>query len=117
MYDFIKFFKIQKSHSTGESVVLRSVTTATAGFFRCEVSGEGPSFPSVSDGGHLTVVIPPKRKPEIFGGVSDGNVELNCTTDASRPAAQIKWFVNGAQVRSPKLFISLNFKSSNFVVT
>jgi hypothetical protein len=93
------------------------VTTATAGFFRCEVSGEGPSFPSVSDGGHLTVVIPPKRKPEIFGGVSDGNVELNCTTDASRPAAQIKWFVNGAQVRS-LIFISLllSLRTLKFVI-
>ena len=51
-----------------ETVVLRSVTPATAGFFRCEASGESPAFRSVSGGAALTVVILPKRKPDIFGG-------------------------------------------------
>jgi hypothetical protein len=44
------------------------MTPATAGFFRCEASGEGPAFRSVSGGAALSVVILPKKKPEIFGG-------------------------------------------------
>ena len=79
-------------------MVLRSVTPATAGFYRCEASGEGPSFPSVSGGGQLMVVILPKREPNIYGEVNDDVVELNCTTDASRPAAHIRWFINNIQV-------------------
>jgi len=87
-------------------VVLRSVTPATAGFFRCEASGEGPAFRSVSGGAALAVVILPKKKPEIFGGYvvneEDGTVELNCTTDPSRPAAQIRWLINNVPV-NPEL--------------
>lgn len=78
------------------------MTPATAGFFRCEASGETPAFRSVLGGAALSVVILPKRKPDIFGGYAinqeDGTVELNCTTDASRPAAQIRWFINNVQV-------------------
>ena len=87
-------------------MVLRSVTPATAGFFRCEASGEGPAFRSVSGGAALSVVILPKKKPEIFGGYvvneEDGAMELNCTTDASRPAAQIRWLINNVPV-NPEL--------------
>jgi len=89
---------VDRSRSKGESVVLRSVTPATAGFYRCEASGEGPSFPSVSGGGQLMVVILPKKGPNIYGGINEDIVELNCTTDASRPAAQIRWFINNVQV-------------------
>ena len=90
--------------------MLRSVTPATAGFFRCEASGEGPAFRSVSGGAAMTVVILPKKKPDIFGGLVGGGVEdpgdkattdtieLNCTTDASRPAAFIRWFVDNVPV-------------------
>jgi hypothetical protein len=96
----------QRERSVREAVVLRSVTPATAGFFRCEASGEGPAFRSVSGGAALSVVILPKKKPAIFGGYvineQDGTVELNCTTDPSRPAAQIRWLINNVPV-NPEL--------------
>lgn len=86
-----------------ETVVLRGVTPATAGFFRCEASGEGPAFRSVSGGATLSVVILPRRKPEIFGGFTgfdDETVELNCSSDGSRPAARLRWLINGVPVSS-----------------
>jgi len=89
---------VDRTRSKGESVYLRSVTPATAGFYRCEASGEAPSFPSVSGGGQLMVVILPKKEPNIYGGINEDTVELNCTTDASRPAAHIRWFINNVQV-------------------
>ena len=114
----------QREKSRDQSVVLRSVSPLTAGFFRCEVSGERPKFHSVSGGAPMSVVILPKRKPDIFGGYvdspdrplehqrqdnvfppivqqtdADETIELNCTTDASRPGAQIRWFINEAPVR------------------
>ena len=101
---------LQKEKSIDMKVVLRSVTPATAGFYRCEASGEGPAFRSVSGGGAMSVVILPKKKPDIFGGFVGGGVEdpgdhavtdtieLNCTTDASRPAAYIRWFVDTVPV-------------------
>ncbi|XP_045034341.1 uncharacterized protein LOC116929061 [Daphnia magna] len=98
----VEGIQVDREKSVREAVVLRSVTPATAGFFRCEASGEGPAFRSVSGGAALAVVILPKRKPDIFGGYvldqEDGTVELNCTTDASRPAAQIRWLINNNPV-------------------
>ncbi|XP_046631583.1 uncharacterized protein LOC124311227 isoform X2 [Daphnia pulicaria] len=102
----VEGIQVDRERSVREAVVLRSVTPATAGFFRCEASGEGPAFRSVSGGAALSVVILPKKKPAIFGGYvineQDGTVELNCTTDPSRPAAQIRWLINNVPV-NPEL--------------
>ena len=98
---FLSMLNIQREKSAKETVVLRAVTPATAGFFRCEASGEGPAFRSASGGGAMSVVILPRRKPEIFGGfagLEEDTVELNCTSDGSRPAAQIRWLINNVPV-------------------
>lgn len=46
----------QIHNSTDSSVVLENVNLSTSGRFRCEVSGEAPSFQTVSDHGDMIVV-------------------------------------------------------------
>lgn len=45
----------QKSLSDWQRVYLSRVSLASSGHYRCEVSAEGPSFSSVSGGGHMEV--------------------------------------------------------------
>lgn len=89
------------NNSTETLVVLRNVTLATSGRFRCEVSAEGPSFQTVSDHGDMTVVALPKDGPQISGGRGryqvDDVVRVNCTSKYSHPAAQLVWYINGEQ--------------------
>ncbi|XP_049834853.1 uncharacterized protein LOC126278662 isoform X2 [Schistocerca gregaria] len=47
---------VEIANSTSSRVVLRDLTAATSGRYRCEVSGEAPSFQTVSDHGDLLVV-------------------------------------------------------------
>ncbi|GJQ86041.1 hypothetical protein Trydic_g10611 [Trypoxylus dichotomus] len=86
-------------NSTENQVVLSSVQLSTSGKYRCEVSGEAPSFQTVTEHGHMTVVALPEVGPKITGGrpryqVGD-TVRVNCTSGRSKPAAQLAWFING----------------------
>lgn len=48
---------IQQLHnSTDRVIVLENVNLSSSGRYRCEVSGEAPSFQTVSDHGLMTVV-------------------------------------------------------------
>ncbi|XP_032793380.2 uncharacterized protein LOC116930122 [Daphnia magna] len=89
---------VNKTLSDWQRVYLSRVSLASSGHYRCEVSAEGPSFSSVSGGGHMEVVVLPKKRPTITGGKSSYRagdlVDVNCTSAASKPAANIRWFIN-----------------------
>ncbi|XP_067009661.1 uncharacterized protein [Anabrus simplex] len=87
--------------SSESHVTLRSVNLSSTGRYRCEVSGEAPSFQTVSDHGDMIVVALPEEGPRLSGGrpryqVGD-MVRINCTSGRSKPAAQLMWFINGEQ--------------------
>ncbi|XP_063912347.1 uncharacterized protein LOC135129166 [Zophobas morio] len=87
-------------HNSSENVVvLSSVQLSTSGVYRCEVSGEAPSFQTVTEHGEMMVVALPEEGPRISGGrpryqVGD-TVRVNCTSGRSKPAANLKWMING----------------------
>ncbi|KAM7354092.1 uncharacterized protein ACRADG_005909 isoform 2-T2 [Cochliomyia hominivorax] len=88
-------------HNSSDAVVtLREVNLQSAGRFRCEVSGEAPSFQTVTEHGDMVVVsLPDQGPPKISGGrpryqIGDW-VRINCTAGRSKPAVQLSWFVNG----------------------
>ncbi|XP_013101605.2 uncharacterized protein LOC106083240 isoform X1 [Stomoxys calcitrans] len=87
-------------NSTDIRVVLREVNLQSAGRFRCEVSGEAPSFQTVTEHGDMVVVsLPDQGAPKITGGrpryqIGD-TVRINCTAGRSKPAVQLSWFING----------------------
>jgi len=80
---------------------LRSVDLDTTGQYRCEISGEAPLFQTASREAVLAVVDLPDEGPVITGGfpryhIGD-KVEVNCTSKKSKPAAKLKWYINGEQ--------------------
>ncbi|XP_037821160.1 uncharacterized protein LOC119610131, partial [Lucilia sericata] len=88
-------------HNSSDAIVtLREVNLQSAGRFRCEVSGEAPSFQTVTEHGDMVVVsLPDQGPPKISGGrpryqIGDW-VRINCTAGRSKPAVQLSWFVNG----------------------
>ncbi|XP_068085252.1 uncharacterized protein [Anabrus simplex] len=97
---------VDTDNSNATQVTLQSVDLLASGKYRCEVSGEAPSFQTVSDHGDMLVVALPTEGPRISGGrpryqIGD-MVRINCTAGKSKPAAQLMWFINGEQA-DPKL--------------
>ncbi|XP_016964452.1 uncharacterized protein LOC108034159 isoform X1 [Drosophila biarmipes] len=95
-------------HNSSDAIVtLRNVNLQSAGRFRCEVSGEAPSFQTVTEHGDMIVVCLPHEEPKITGGrpryqIGD-YVRVNCTAGSSKPAIKLTWQVNGEPVEQQKL--------------
>ncbi|GBP07563.1 hypothetical protein EVAR_74147_1 [Eumeta japonica] len=87
------------SSQNGSNVTLSAATLDTGGRYRCEVSGERPLFPTVSDHQDMVIVAMPEHGPTIVGSrpryqIGD-RVQVNCTSGRSRPATRLAWYVNG----------------------
>ncbi|XP_047120477.1 uncharacterized protein LOC124803336 [Schistocerca piceifrons] len=98
---------VDMESSNASQVVYKTVGLGSSGRYRCEVSGEAPSFQTVTDHGDMVVVALPEDGPVITGAraryhVGD-TVHLNCTSGRSRPPAELTWFVNGEQANSSVL--------------
>ncbi|XP_030383277.1 uncharacterized protein LOC115630762 [Scaptodrosophila lebanonensis] len=96
-------------HNSSDAIVtLRNVNLQSAGRFRCEVSGEAPSFQTVTEHGDMVVVsLPDQGPPKISGGrpryqIGDW-VRINCTAGRSKPAVNLSWFVNGEAADSNQI--------------
>ncbi|XP_045447714.1 uncharacterized protein LOC123656037 [Melitaea cinxia] len=120
---------VEESSPNASNVTLYPAVLETGGRYRCEVSGERPLFPTVSDYADMIIVALPSEGPVISGSrvryqLGD-RVQVNCTSGRSRPATQLAWYVNGepappAVVRGPEHFrhedgletttLSLDFK-------
>lgn len=92
---------VDTDQSTEEEILLRSVDLDTTGQYRCEISGEAPLFQTAFREAVLAVVDLPDDGPIISGGfpryhIGD-KVEVNCTSYKSKPAAKLKWYINGEQ--------------------
>ncbi|XP_021963894.1 cell adhesion molecule 2 isoform X2 [Folsomia candida] len=86
-------------NSSDNTVTLKSVDLTGSGVYRCEVSGEAPTFQTVGESAQMIVVdLPDSGGPQIEGtrpryGIGD-TVRINCTSSRSRPAAKLAWFIN-----------------------
>ncbi|XP_075150419.1 uncharacterized protein LOC142224523 [Haematobia irritans] len=90
---------VDLQNSTDNVVVLRRVTLQSTGRYRCEVSGEAPSFQTVSGHEDMIVVVTPSAGPQITGGkpryqIGD-LVSVNCTSAPSKPICHLSWLING----------------------
>ncbi|KYM92167.1 hypothetical protein ALC53_01230 [Atta colombica] len=92
-----------KSRSNDQIVMLQDANLHATGMYKCEVNGEGPSFNTVSAEARMEVIALPQERPTITGEekvYASGDVlALNCTSGKSHPAAKLRWFVNGQQVK------------------
>ncbi|KAJ2949995.1 hypothetical protein O0L34_g11327 [Tuta absoluta] len=91
--------EVQKYDSTGGNLTLAPAVLESAGRYRCEVSGERPLFPTVSDHADMTVVVLPDHGPIITGlhprYRPGDHIRVNCTSGFSRPATRLTWYING----------------------
>ncbi|XP_022815039.1 uncharacterized protein LOC111348605 [Spodoptera litura] len=90
---------VEKSSPNGANITLYPAVLETGGRYRCEVSGERPLFPTVSDHGDMVIVALPDHGPTITGSrlryqIGD-RVQVNCTSGRSRPATRLAWYING----------------------
>ncbi|KPI96792.1 Irregular chiasm C-roughest protein [Papilio xuthus] len=104
---------VNKSDELASHITLYPATLETAGRYRCEVSGERPLFPTVSEHANMIVVVLPEDGPVISGfnpyyRIGD-QLRVNCSSVRSRPAVRLTWYVNGepapfTAITSPKVY-------------
>ncbi|XP_014278563.1 cell adhesion molecule 3-like [Halyomorpha halys] len=95
---------VSMNRSNSTLVVLKNIRPSTSGTYRCEVSAEAPSFHSATAEASMTVIYKPTTGPKISGQKEQyligDEVNLNCTSAESYPAARLTWHINDEQVQS-----------------
>ncbi|XP_075150290.1 uncharacterized protein LOC142224397 [Haematobia irritans] len=90
------------TQSNASHVFIRNVPLSISGRYSCEVSADAPSFHTTMMMGFMDVVELPVQRPIItgihiryrLGDVINGN----CSSDYSKPAANLTWWINDIQV-------------------
>lgn len=94
---------LQDRRSSANTVLLLSLNLNSAGNYRCEVSAEAPLFNTVSQRSRMEIIVLPNSPPRISGAKPTYHVgdlvQVNCTSDKSKPAASLHWYINGREVR------------------
>ncbi|XP_011685160.1 PREDICTED: uncharacterized protein LOC105448340 isoform X1 [Wasmannia auropunctata] len=96
--------KVETNRSDAHRVVLKDVQPNHTGKYRCEVSGDSPSFNTVMVSGYMHVASLPIDKPQLWVekmqyAVGD-TVRGNCSVPSGNPPANVTWTVNGRPVNS-----------------
>ncbi|XP_076172218.1 uncharacterized protein LOC143149061 [Ptiloglossa arizonensis] len=96
--------KVVTNRSDAHRVVIKDVQPNYTGKYRCEVSGDSPSFNTVRVSGYMHVASLPKGDPQvrvekIRYAVGD-TVRGNCTVPSGNPPANVTWTVNGVPVNA-----------------
>ncbi len=106
---------MQNSDSRPNQLVIKVTGPLGSGEYRCEITVETPTFVTLDKVVNLTVVVPPRLAPQITGidsFYSAGDlVEVTCNSRDSKPAAELRWKLNGDMVIEEKR--SLAFSSLN----
>ncbi|KAH0950498.1 hypothetical protein HN011_010227, partial [Eciton burchellii] len=96
--------KVVTNRSDAHRVVLKDVQPNHTGKYRCEVSGDSPSFNTMIVSGYMHVVSLPNGDPQLRiekGRYAVGDtVRGNCTVPSGNPPANVTWTVNGTPVNS-----------------
>ncbi|GFW83653.1 uncharacterized protein TNCV_2205011 [Trichonephila clavipes] len=101
---------IDLTRSNEGNIYMPTTDVNSEGIYRCEVSTESPHFRTVRGEREMRIYVNPSTKPQILGtkphyGIGE-TVNLTCKSAPSRPAAFLKWLINGVEVapRSNKLY-------------
>ncbi|XP_016962148.1 uncharacterized protein LOC108032684 isoform X1 [Drosophila biarmipes] len=93
---------VETTQSNASHVLLRNVPTSISGKFACEVSADAPTFDTSIVAADMEVVELPTQRPIITGIHSRYRlgdvVNGNCSSDYSKPAANLTWWINDIQV-------------------
>ncbi|KAG8185307.1 hypothetical protein JTE90_023915 [Oedothorax gibbosus] len=85
-------------------VYLTKANLDTEGIYRCEASAESPTFQTAEAEKPLKVFVIPQEDPEIVGSQSryevGEHVNVTCKSGPSKPAAVLKWYINGKEAEA-----------------
>ncbi|XP_067009687.2 cell adhesion molecule 1 isoform X2 [Anabrus simplex] len=108
----MKIFPIQglhvdRTHSNDTQLTLNHMEPNMSGRYSCEVSADAPSFHTSLVSGDLEVVEIPVDRPSITGVRAryrlGEELQCNCSSSWSRPAAKLTWLVNDEQASQHEL--------------
>uniref|UniRef100_W8BIT1 Ig-like domain-containing protein n=1 Tax=Ceratitis capitata TaxID=7213 RepID=W8BIT1_CERCA len=92
-------YTVDMTESNATHVFIRN---PTSGKYSCEVSADAPSFDTFFVSGEMEVVELPTQRPVITGVHSRYRlgdiINGNCSSDFSKPAANLTWWINDMQV-------------------
>ncbi|GIY04329.1 uncharacterized protein CDAR_505561 [Caerostris darwini] len=92
------------SKSDKNTVFLRDLSMDSFGNYTCQVSTDKPYFRCVQTTRHLEVVVPPSDGPVLTEEKSDyevgDNVSIWCISGKSKPAPDLKWYINDQLAQS-----------------
>lgn len=105
---YTRGIQVDVTRSSIDTVWLKNVSSSASGTYICEVQGEAPGFATVSESKQISVHLLPENEPVITGGKDTYKVgdivNLNCTSAASRPKTQLRWWIND-EVANPEYLI------------
>ncbi|CAO1366922.1 unnamed protein product [Diamesa hyperborea] len=101
---------VEMSLSNASQVIVSQVETSISGKFSCEVSADAPTFHTMLVSSDMEIVdIPTDGKPLIDGLLSrykiGDPVSANCTSEFSKPAANVSWLINDAPASPAQLIL------------
>ncbi|CRL00983.1 CLUMA_CG014254, isoform A, partial [Clunio marinus] len=113
---------VETTSSNDTQVVISQVDTNISGKFSCEVSADAPHFNTMLVSGDMQVVEIPDAKPFIDGIMTryrpGDELKENCTSQFSKPAANLSWTVNDVLAPASQLIIyKLSRNDSNLEST
>ncbi|XP_066138143.1 uncharacterized protein [Euwallacea fornicatus] len=98
----IRGINVREKDSRDTQVVLERVSRDISGAYSCEVTADQPSFFTDLQTAELKVIDIPKKDPHIDGLKTrykhDEILKANCTSEGSKPAANLTWYINGIPV-------------------
>ncbi|XP_063861459.1 carcinoembryonic antigen-related cell adhesion molecule 6-like [Scylla paramamosain] len=93
---------VDRRDSGQEVVVLRNISHASAGRYKCEVLADYPSFEKHSETTEMKVIDVPSGPPRLALSRlqwSPGEVlRANCTFPGARPPSELHWYINGKKI-------------------
>ena len=90
----LRDFRVQRTESFHNWIRLSDLARDTKGFFKCEVSTEGPTFYTCSDETSLAGIVEPPVLSHVVGGKGD-QVELKCRSPDPKLRGRFVWSVEG----------------------
>ncbi|CAB4070285.1 unnamed protein product [Lepeophtheirus salmonis] len=98
---------VDKERSSSRKVRLKVVRWSTEGNYKCEVTAGKPYYDTVVNSSIARIVAAPRRGPTITGRrdryTSGDLVELNCSSNSSKPATELSWYINSIQADNSTL--------------
>ncbi|CAH1369172.1 junctional adhesion molecule A-like [Tenebrio molitor] len=108
----MKYINVDISRSGPTQVTLRGVRRELTGYYKCEVSADGPLFHTDMKVAHMIVAELPNGNPMM--NIEQTKVEIgkkikaDCYSPGSDPPANLTWYINDEQITEENESVKLH---------